>query len=78
MMKDWNELVLGLIRDLGCYVAWLNDFRDGSGPEERQAIIIDQAKAQAMIDTLRAHKVGEIHPDLERLMYWDPGLGRSN
>jgi hypothetical protein len=77
-MKDWNELVLGLIQDLGCYVAWLNDFRDGAGAAEQRVIAIDKEKAVAMINTLREHKVGENHPDLERLMYWDPGLGRSN
>ena len=71
-MKDWPELVLSLIIDLGEYVDWLDDFKDGADAEQLASIEQDQAKTREFIRELKRHKVDEKNPHLDRLLNWLP------
>jgi hypothetical protein len=71
-MKDWPELVLSLIAELGEYVCWLDDFKEGANAEQLAAIEADQARCRELIRDLKAHKVDEKNPHLDRLLNWLP------
>lgn len=71
-MKDWPELVLSLIADLGNYVDWLDDFKENANAEQLASIEQDQATTREFIRELKRHKVDETNPHLDRLLNWTP------